>query len=243
MSRFGFSTEPSAGGDFLPIVKYDARAGRIFRMDRVDTGQGFVNEPVDITASFKAIVDFENIETGWVDFSTGGAPDFRLVPMGTALPQRPSDKHKNGIRFMLKLSKDCGGEKPIREIAGTAKAFLSGVEKVFDEYDAQRAENPGKLPVIVMDGSTPIKSGSGDKQSTNYVPKFKIAGWAARGDLVFQPKGQSAANPTPTGANGAATSSVASPTPPSTGATRVEPPAPRQPTPQPAMASVDEDFG
>ena len=32
---FGFSTEPSAGGDFTPIIKYDARAGRIFRVDRV----------------------------------------------------------------------------------------------------------------------------------------------------------------------------------------------------------------
>src|SRR5215207_197446 len=128
-NRFGFSTEPSSGGDFMAICKYDARAGRIFRVDRVDTGQGFASEPVDITHNFKAIMDLENIETGWIDFATGGAPDFRLVPMGTALPGRPSDKHKNGIRFMLKLSKESGGEKPIREIAGTSKAFLSGVEK------------------------------------------------------------------------------------------------------------------
>ena len=48
-SVFGFSTESSGGGDFLPIVKYDARAGRFFRMDRVDTGSGFESDPVDIT--------------------------------------------------------------------------------------------------------------------------------------------------------------------------------------------------
>jgi hypothetical protein len=135
------------------------------------------------------------------------------------LPVRPGEQHKNGIRFMLKLSKECGGEKPIREIAGTAKAFLSGVEKVFDEYDAKRAENPGKLPVIVMQGSTPIKTGSGDKQSTNYVPKFEIIGWAPRGDLVFQPKGQTV--------------------PPSTGATKVSAPAPAK-QPEPAL---EDDFG
>ena len=62
-------------------------------------------------------------------FTPGQAPDFRLVPIGYQLPDRPSPNHKNGLRFMLKLSKESGGEKPIREIAGTsAKAFLSGVE-------------------------------------------------------------------------------------------------------------------
>jgi hypothetical protein len=234
MSRFGFSTEPS-GGDFLPIVKFDARAGRLFRVDRADTGQGFVSEPVDITHNFKAIVDFENVETGWINFATGGAPDFRLVPMGHTLPVRPGEQHKNGIRFMLKLSKECGGEKPIREIAGTAKAFLSGVAKVFDEYDAKRAENPGKLPVIVMQGSTPIKTGSGDKQSTNYVPKFEIIGWAARGDLVFQPKGQAAPQTQPTPQAQIAPAA----TPPSTGATKVSAPAPvKQPEP-----ALEDDFG
>lgn len=235
MSRFGFSTEPS-GGDFLPIVKYDARAGRLFRVDRVDIGGQFVSEPIDITHNFRAMIDLENVETGWINFASGGAPDFRLVPMGVAIPARPNDQYKNGIRFMLKLSKECGGDKPIREMAGTAKAFLSGVERLFDEYDAQRAEHPGKLPVVVMEGSTPIKSGTGDKQSTNYVPKLKIVGWAARGDLVFQPKANGAAAPAPIAGNAQPQTTK---TPPSTGATRVE-----APKPAPAPVTVDaDDFG
>ena len=45
---FGFSTEPA--GDFMPILKFDARAGRLFRVDRENTGDGFSNEPVDITS-------------------------------------------------------------------------------------------------------------------------------------------------------------------------------------------------
>ena len=57
----GFSTAPSEGGDFTPIVKYDARAGRMFRMDRIENNGNFANEAVDITQSFKAIVDFENM--------------------------------------------------------------------------------------------------------------------------------------------------------------------------------------
>lgn len=233
MSVFGFSTEPAAAGDFLPIVKYDARAGRMFRVDRVDVGGTFANEPVDITHNFKAVADFENVKAGWISFAGGRAPDFRLVPLGEALPARPAgvdDKGKplyaNGIRFMLKLDKASGGDKPIREIAGTSKAFLSAVEAVFQQYLAEKGNNPGKLPVLVMEGSTPIKSGSGAQQSTNYVPKFKITGWAPRNDLVFQPKNAAAPSPSATSA-----------TPPSTGSSRVEPPQAKQP------AMADDDFG
>ena len=35
----------SGSKDFLPIIKYDSRAGRVFRVDRADG----VSTPVDIT--------------------------------------------------------------------------------------------------------------------------------------------------------------------------------------------------
>lgn len=227
MSVFGFSTEPSAGGDFMPILKYDARAGRLFRVDRTDTGNGFTSDPVDITSTFKAIVDFENIEVGWIDFPPGSAPSFALVPMGNPLPERPSPRHKNGVRFILKLAKDCGGTKPVREIAGTSKAFLSGIEAVFNIYQADKAANAGKLPIIVLEKTTPIKSGSGEKQSTNYQPTFRISGWAPRGDLIFRSKAA---------ATGSAQQRDTG-TPPATGSTRVD-----APSKQPEMADAG-DFG
>jgi hypothetical protein len=229
MSVFGFSTETSNGGDFLPIVKFDARAGRIFRVDRVDTGGQFVSEPVDITRTFKAIVDLENIETGWINFASGGAPDFKLVPMGTLIPGRPSDQHKNGIRLMLKLAKECGGDKPIREIAGTSKAFLSGVEALYHDYTARKdKEGEGdKLPVVVLKDTTPITSGQGAKQSTNYVPVFEIVGWALRGDLVFEPKGGAQITSKPN-------------IPPATGSNRVAPPRPNS---YEDFKGADADFG
>lgn len=220
MSVFGFSTEASSGGDFLPIVKYDSRAGRMFRRDRVDVGGQFSNEDVDITSTFKAVLDLENVEVGWMNFNTGGAPDFALVPMGVAMPGRPSQNHKNGVRLMLKLSKDCGGDKPIRELASVAKAFLAGIEELYMAYDAAKAENPGKLPVVALEGSTPVKSGSGDKTSTNYRPKFKIVSWAARGDLTFQPKSDEGQKPLP---------ASLSPSAPSTGSKVVGAPQAKQP--------------
>jgi hypothetical protein len=231
MSVFGFSTESTGGGDFTPVLKFDARAGRFFRMDRVDTGQGFENELVDITQGIKFLADFENVETGWIIFTPGVAPDFKLVPYGTQLPDRPSPNHKNGVRFMLKLSKECGGEKPIREIAGTSKAFLSGVEAVFVQYLAEKGKNPGKLPVLTVDKIVPVKTGSGVSSSTNYHPQFRISGWAPRGDLVFEAKGV-----TPSVA-----SQVLAQTAPSTGSTRAA--APQERAVAPVAETVDSEFG
>jgi hypothetical protein len=222
MSVFGFSTQ-SSGGDFLPILKYNSQAGRMFRRDRIDVGGQYSNEEVDITSNFKAICDMENLEVGWMSFA-GGPPDFRLVPIGSPLPPRPpgvDDKGKpiyqNGVRMMLKLSKECGGDKPIREISSSARAFLGGLEALYLDYETQKADNPGKLPVIVLEKTTPIKT----EKSTHYAPVFKIISWAPRGDLVFQPKAQT---------NGSAVAGVSHTpgTPPSTGSTRVDPPRPKQ---------------
>ena len=126
MSIFGFSTAPSSGGDFLPVLRYDARAGRFFRVDRVDAGQGFQSVLTDITDGIKFVADFENIEVGWINFQPGSPPSFALVPMGQRLPDRPTEQHKNGVRFMVKLTKECAGPegKAVREIVGTARAFL-----------------------------------------------------------------------------------------------------------------------
>jgi hypothetical protein len=227
MSVFGFSTAPSeGGGDFLPILKYDARAGRFFRMDRVDTGNGFTNEPIDVTQGIKFVADFENVEVGWINFPAGSAPDFRLVPMGTQLPDRPTPVHKNGLRFMMKLAPECGGDKPVREIAGVSKAFLSGVEAVYVQYLAKKGENPGKLPVLIVEKITPVKTGTGERSSTNYHPTFKISGWAPRPkDLVFEAK-----------VSGVASPSTAPSTAPSTGSTRAE-------APKTAAPEMADDFG
>lgn len=237
MSIFGFSTEPTSG-DFLPIIKYDARAGRIFRMDRTADGR----EPVDITPIFAAVFDLENIETGWMNFS-GTAPDFKLVRMGEVLPVRPSLNHKNGIRLLCKLHPQCAGpDRPIREFSTSAKAALQGLEKLYLAYQQQKPGN-GKLPIVALQGATPVRTGSGDKSSTNYVPTFTIVGWANRpSDLVYVPRGSSGPSqealpltqPVSTAASQAVNRQAAPASyqppvpngsgPPSTGATRVQPP-------------------
>ena len=216
-------TYSAGGGDFLPIVKYDARAGRIFRVDRADG----VSTPVDITRNFKAVVDFENLEVGFINFNTGGAPDFQMVPLGSAMPDKRSPNHKQGLRVLVKLGADAGGD--VRELSSCAGAFLRGFDALHTAYEAQSGENEGKLPVVGLKDTVPITSGSGDKKSTNYEPVFEILQWVGRPkDLTSQPRG-----------GAGATSAAPKATPPATGATRVAPP-PTARTPEPAGA---EDFG
>jgi hypothetical protein len=223
---FGFSTEPSNGEEYIPILKYHALTGRLSRIDKKHNGTEWVKEEVDLTRIFKAKFDLENIETGWLKFAAGSAPEFQVVPLGQVIPDRPSPLHHNGVRVMVELSKECaGGEKAIREFANNSKAFSSGFEKLVVEYNAEKGKHPGLLPVVVMEGSTPRKSGTGATQSTHYVPVFTIVGWVPRGDLLFVPKTPKLPNP---------------PTPPATapdtGSTKVGAPSAKAP-------ALEDDFG
>ena len=234
MSRFGFSTEPSSGGDFTPIVKYDARSGRMFRVDRVQDANGFTNDQVDITANFKAVFDFENVETGWMLFAPGTAPSLVLTTLATldkggAYPDKPSAQHKNGVRFMLKLNKACSGDnKPVREIAGQSKAFLSAIEELYAEYERQKPQHPGQLPIVQLVKTTPVKSGSGAQSSTNYRPEFRISDWAKRpDDLVYREPSAAPVEPLKA-------------TPPTTGGQTVPPPNKMRVQ---VEEMADDDFG
>jgi hypothetical protein len=234
---FGLSYDAGSTGDIIPILKYDSRAGRFFRVDRADG----VNTPVDVTRSLKMVADLENVEIGWINFATGGAPDFVMTMIGQPLPPRPSPDHKQGVRIMVKLGKECGGD--IREISTVAKSALRGLEELHTAYQASRESHAGQLPIVALKDTIGVTSGQGAQKSTNYQPVFEIAGWAGRPtDLIHKPKSRAAA-PTRTEAPEPFSSSSA---PPTTGSTKVEPPAAAkasEPQREPAMASADDDFG
>lgn len=213
------------GGDILPFVKYDARAGRFFRNDREQVNGQYVSKPVDITASFSAVVDFENMSVGWMLFAAGVAPQATLVKHGEQYPARPSTDWKAGVKFLMKLASSIGGD--IRECSSTAGAFLAGFDDLHNQYEAQKAANPGKLPIVKLVTTESITSGSGAQKSTNYKPVFEITGWAPRpADLA--PK---AAAPAPAHHTGA----------PSTGSRPAA--APIQTKPAGAPADQANDFG
>jgi hypothetical protein len=183
----GLNYDTSGGGDFLPIVKYDARAGRIFRIDREDR----INTPIDITRSFKAVVDLENIEVGWLDFNTGGAPVMALARYGDTFPANPGGQAKQGVRMLMKLGKECGSD--VREMATSAKAAMRGIDALHTAYQEGEKQNPGKLPVVALKDTIAISSEGSGVKTTNYQPVFEIIGWVARPvDLEYKPRGTTA---------------------------------------------------
>ncbi len=222
----GLSTASGGNGDIIPHVKYDARAGRLARPDRKEVGGQFVSESVDITQTFRAVMDLDNLEVGWFHFAAGVAPISVLVPIGQPMPPKPTPDFKQGLRVMLKLDGNCGGD--VREMTGASGAFVRGFDALHDAYLADKAANPGKLPVVRLASAEPVKSGSGARTSTNYEPHFVIEGWAPRPvDLVFVSKAISHQTELPKVDFA-----------PSTGSTQVGPPPAK---PAPAMAS--SDFG
>src|SRR5215207_4315611 len=142
----GFGLNLNAGGDYLPVLKYDARAGRLFRMDRDEvTGE---QDPVDITEAFEAAVDFAHGEAGWCWFQAGQAPDFVMVPIGEALPPQPTKNHKQGVRLRPPVVVEgrrrqgaaarIGDDRPQRPRRPSA---------LHDSWEAGHEANPGKVVV------------------------------------------------------------------------------------------------
>jgi hypothetical protein len=215
----GINTESGGGGDFMPIVKYDARAGRVFRVDReLDAGGEWETKPIDITSNFSAVFDLENIETGWLLFAAGTAPDIRTVRIGEPVPARPTDQHKNGFRLTLRLSKECGGD--VREFSSAAKSVIGAMDDLHNSYLAGKVANPGMLPLVKMTGTEPISTKSPKGTTTNYAPVFEIVRWVKRPeDLASKPKAPAAPA-----------------APASTGSTRVPPPQ------MAAAAAADEEW-
>jgi hypothetical protein len=213
MAFGGFFDGVGESGSYLPIVKYDSRSGRISRRDR-ENGE---NNDVDITRSFKAIFDFENVEIGWINFNTGGAPEFRVARYadGVNIDKPASEGFKRGVRFVVKLSKDCGGD--VREFASNAAAFLDGAKSLMEAYEAGVKNNAGKLPVVELKDTVAKTTTGGAMKTTNYAPVWEITGWVKRpDDFVYTPRSApSSASPSSNGSGG----SIAS-----TGSTKVAPP-------------------
>lgn len=175
-------TRSSESVQRIPIVKYDGRAGRAARVDRREVNGSWESENVDITNNFQAVFDMENIETGWLHFPMGSAPDIRTVKDGLPLPERPSDNHRHGYRLLMLLGKTCGGD--VREMASSAKVAITAMDILDDQWKAGRKEHPGMLPVVKLAGSKAVVT-SGKPQgqpmsSTNYQPLWQIVKWLPR---------------------------------------------------------------
>ena len=120
----------SNGADFLPIAIYDARAGRMFKVERTQGASGWESNRVDITSPPPAFaIDMGTLEVGWIVFAVTG-PDFQLVPLGQPLPAQPGKDYKQGFRVKV-TGKVLDG---LREFSHTAKCVLSAVDDLHSRY-------------------------------------------------------------------------------------------------------------
>ena len=224
----GLSTGGS-GGDIKPYVKYDAKAGRLFRVDRVMLSDGtYSNETHEITNVAQMVMDLANIRVGWIHYSNQG-PVRRLVVLGKeAIPPRPEDKDANGkpvfkqgFEVDLLLDKNSGGGA-VRVLGSAAGCVIEAMDALHDAYSNAAESKAGKLPVVKISGVSPVKSG----QSTNYKPTFAIVNWIDRPQTLAATPTSTAPQPTQDA--------------PSTGSTVVPPPTA---VPQQAAMADASDFG
>jgi hypothetical protein len=162
-------------GDIAELIKFDARSGTLYRCDRARAPDGeWYTEQKNITDNFSAVFDMENVEVGWIAFSSGGPPSFVMFPVGSDIGNPPSDKHKQGFRLRLKLAKGSGGG--VREFASTAASTWQAIDKLHTEFEKERGKHAGKLPLVKLAAVRPSKTPMG----TSYVPLFEITAWVVR---------------------------------------------------------------
>jgi hypothetical protein len=231
----GLNTSTS-GADFIPHIRYDARAGRLFRADRAQAPDGrWETTMADISSPPpQMLMDLAQIEVGWLSYA-GGAPDLQMVPFGAPLPPQPSKEHRQGFRVRVYAPKLLGG---LREFASSAKVVIAAMDALHSAYEAAAERGQGLVPVVCLAGTTPVTSKTPQGSSTNYAPVFRIEKWVPRpADL-------------PIGALPGAAPAAAVPTlSPAMPAASIAPPAPRHvpppahvAAPTPTLATHDTEF-
>lgn len=153
------------GGAGKAYAKYNAKADKWFCRAGGD-------EDVEIERP-TFVADFDNLATGWMRFAEGMAPEKVMDPSLSQPAPSPGENFKRGFMMMIYSPKYFGGAV---EFGGTSLHLANAIKDVYGEYEAGRAANPGKLPVIACTGSQAMK----DKFGTNYRPTFSLAKWVDR---------------------------------------------------------------
>ena len=179
---FGYKTTT---GDFLPIVKFDARSGRFFKVNKEFGG---VAEDVEIPNGTKFAIDFGTLEAGWVTFGAQG-PIRHMRPYveeeGT-IPQ-PQDKDGDGKLIFRPgfYTKICGNALDgVREWIGASAAVMNAMEELYQACIRTPEMAKGQIPIVIIARTTAIKSGMGARSSTNYGPVFEVAGFTDRPNIL-----------------------------------------------------------
>jgi hypothetical protein len=132
----GFTESNGGGGDFLPIIKYSAQSGDFVRQERQQQPDGtWSKSDAEMPYPISIAMDMEGIEVGWMSFANG--PDFQMVKLGDAKPQRPSADHNEGFRIRV-YNKDLA----VREWSSSSKVVKQSMNKLHDMTERVTINTP-----------------------------------------------------------------------------------------------------
>jgi len=202
-----YQSESGGGGDRTPVLKFDARDGSFILVDRVQQDGKWTGVQTVIDTPLKVAMDMDEMQVGYMAFNP--TPDFRMVKVGQPMPEKPQEKdddgkpvHKWGFRVRL-----CNKEIGLREISSASKNVYDRMKLLYAQYEAEKASNPGKVPVIEITGSDRIQIETKQQGTQTFrSPKWSIVGWVDRPAGLDAP--QSAPEPAAVAAPVAATPSV-----------------------------------
>lgn len=180
----------NGSGDFLDRVQFDSKAGRWHRIDRSQNSSGeWEQTAVEIKPPFKAMIDLEHTEIGFIKLANG--VDFKMNQVEDGLPQKPSDEHKQGFRLKLYAPKTLGS---VRHWSSTARGVIAQVDALHTQWTSEAPKHPGKVPLVEIGDVFAVTTGQGAKRTTNYSPTFAIVDWKERpADLVIEKQEKAAA--------------------------------------------------
>lgn len=162
------------GGNFLPLLKFDARNGSLYLERSVQGPGGWTKEQVDVGSRFRAVFDLVNVQTGWIKFPRGRAPETALVPLGKDPGEPPDEDFKEGFRALALMDPSLGGE--VHEFMSTSVSAWNGVSALHDLYLAERDEHPGQLPLVGVKEIVERTYANGN----SFEPVFIILKWVPR---------------------------------------------------------------
>jgi len=183
----------SGGGDFTPFIRFMASTSSW------EMSQDGGTAPFTFT---QAIVDLENIRTGWGLLGEGMAPQWVWdESIDNPDMKKPGEgEWKRGLSVDVFSPKMFGEESPVRELSSTGTGVKMGFEALYAEFEASAPANPGKVPVVKFEGAVRQKVGKGNTS----LPTLKIIKWVDR-PAELTPDDEAPAAAAPSEPAGAAT--------------------------------------
>ena len=170
----GFGLNLNAGGDFLPIVKFDARAGRIFRIDREDTG-GKTRSTSQLLRGGSRLSEWRG-RLGrfsvWPGTRFRHGADRRAAAATADEEPRPGRAPAPHAVVERRRAARSGCAKWRRR----QRRAIGGLEAL-TTWLAGREQTRARRCVARLAGVKPVPSGGGGQKSTNYEPTFAIVKW------------------------------------------------------------------